>query len=163
MTDYAALMRQIAAEFPLPEPVRNTPAGAGIWTAEFIEEMFAAWEEHWGDDFDYESTGRRGGWRVWCPGNNPGGWPDGAEHGEKYYRPNDSTIVYIDDGWPCLSCRHYHCADGAEHGRKSFRHLLDYYDPQRELCDYPRIDYMEVLREMEARKDSMLLVREEKQ
>jgi hypothetical protein len=160
MTDYAALMRKIAEDFPLPAPERAIPTGAGIWSAEFIEEMLAAWKEHWEDKFEFESTSRRGGWRISCPGNTPGGWPDGAEHGEKYHRLNDSTIVYIDSGWPCFSCRHYHCADGAEHGRKSFRHLLDYYDPERKLCNYPRIDSMEVLRDMEARKDSMFLLRE---
>jgi hypothetical protein len=58
MTDYAALMRQVADEFPLPEPERSSiPIGSGIWTEQVMEGMLAAWKEQWKSGFDYEPTG----------------------------------------------------------------------------------------------------------
>jgi hypothetical protein len=115
------------------------------------------------DEFEFEQTPRCDGYRVWCPGNRDGGWPDGAEHREKYRRVNDSTIVWVDNGWPSFACKHFHCDKNSEHGRKSFRHFLDAYDPGRVLIEYPRVDYTEMMGDLEHQENPALQVRRAKQ
>jgi hypothetical protein len=142
MSDFKAIMERIAEEFPLPAQQQHhsddTHQGSGAWENDTMED----WLRTMGDqhsEFQYEKTNRRDGWRIYCPGNTAEGWPDGASHSEFYSEPNDSTIVFVDNGIPCLSCKHNGCNDGAKEGRKSFRHLLDALDPHRELFDYPHV------------------------
>lgn len=133
------IMRAIALEFPPPEPDRPSGAtGVGQWDEDMVAELLDAIKEC-GEfpSFDYEWTSRRQGWRVWCPGNEPDGWPDGEVHNDPYSDINDSTIVFIEGGWASLSCRHSHCNEDAEHGKKKFRDFLDYYDRYREFIEYP--------------------------
>ena len=143
MSDFKAIMERIAEEFPPAAQQQqysdNTHEGSGAWDSDTMEDWLRTMGEHhsW---FSHEKTNRRDGWRIYCPGNTPEGWPDGATHSEFYSLPNDSSIVYVENGWPCLSCKHNGCNEGAKEGRKSFRHLLDALDPQRELFDYPHVD-----------------------
>jgi hypothetical protein len=138
MTDYRSVMQAIAVEFPLPvadRPVGET--GTGKWTEDMVEELLEAIEaEH--PEFQYRWSSRRQGWQVWCPGNDPEGWEDGEAHGEPYSDINDSTMIFVIDGWASFSCRHAHCGEASEHGKKRFKHFLDYYDPNRELIEYPK-------------------------
>ena len=46
---------------------------------------------------------------------------------------NDSCIVYVENGWPRFSCRHNHCGEGAAHGKKTWKDLQNFYDPERRL------------------------------
>ncbi|MGA2632304.1 MAG: hypothetical protein ABSG54_19080, partial [Terriglobia bacterium] len=91
------------------------------------------WKGPDGEQFTFEDCDRRDGFRIWCPGNFPDGWPDGEAHGDVYGSLNDSTIVWVEDGWPRFSCRHAHCGEGAEHGKKTWLDLQNYYDPERKL------------------------------
>ena len=138
MSRWKAIMERIAAEYPLPAAAHSggSHEGEGGWDNDIMEDWLRAMqEEHrW---FVWEKTNRRDGFRIYCPGNTEEGWPDGASHSEFYSSPNDSTIVYVEDGLPCLSCKHNGCGDGAQEGRKSFHHLLDTLDPQRALFAYP--------------------------
>jgi hypothetical protein len=138
MSQFRAIMERIAQEFPLPTASHSGESheGEGGWDGEILEEwLLAMQEEHaW---FEFDKTSRRDGWRIYCPGNTDEGWPDGATHSEFYSQPNDSSIVYIENGLPCLSCKHNGCGDGAKQGRKRFRHLLDALDPARRSFNYP--------------------------
>src|ERR1035438_8107172 len=138
MSEFKAMMERIAEEFPLTAEQKHhsddTHEGSGAWDNDTMEDWLRTMgEQHsW---FAHEKTNRRDGWRIYCPGNTPEGWPDGATHSEFYSQPNDSSIVYVENGIPCLSCKHNGCNEGAKEGRKSFGHLLDALDPQRELFD----------------------------
>jgi hypothetical protein len=81
----------------------------------------------------FEETDRRDGFRVQCPGSLTEGWPDGECHGDQSTSLNDSCIVYVENGWPRFSCRHNHCGEGAEHGKKTWKDLQEFYDKERKL------------------------------
>jgi len=157
MTDYKAIMEKIAEEFPPPpEELVEKPAGSGYWDLDALTELLTAIQEAH-PDFAFTDCSRKDGYCVVCPGNTR--WPDGEEHTRVSHRPNESTIVYIEDGWANFSCRHSHCSYGAEHGKKRFKHFLDYYDPTRALIDYPvesPQDRLERLRRMAAEAGILL-------
>ncbi len=137
--DPMPIMERILAENPVAEihVNRHKGEGQGPFTRDSLFERLQAWKEGWegpdGEDFEYEETDRRDGFRIVCPGNLEDGWPDGEEHDDKYGDLNDSTIVWVDNGWPCFRCAHNHCGDGAEHGKKTWKDLQDFYDPQRRM------------------------------
>lgn len=138
--DPADILARIVEENPLPEqpkPKRAPGGGTGPFTRDLLDERLEAWRQGWegpeGEEFDYEDAGRLDGFRVWCPGNFPDGWPDGEAHGDVRDSLDDSAIVWVEDGWPRFSCRHAHCGEGADHGKKTWRDLQDYYDPKRRL------------------------------
>jgi hypothetical protein len=153
-------MEKILEEFPIPEEEQNyIGAGAGAWDGDFMEAwLYMIRGLHpW---FEYEWNNRRNGWEIICPGNTEHGWTDGARHSSLCHHTNESTLVRITNGIPCLLCRHAHCCDGAPQGRKHFRDLLNYFDPSRSLSEYPAVDHAAWLREMETNQDQTLLVRE---
>jgi hypothetical protein len=127
-------MERIIAENPVNEPqqVRRTGEGAGPWLRETLEDRLVAWKENVGG-FDYAETDRKDGFRIVCPGNLEDGWPDGESHTEVLDQLNDSTIAYVENGYPRFSCRHSHCGEGAAHGKKTWKDLQNYYDPGREF------------------------------
>jgi hypothetical protein len=137
--DARAIIGRIIAGNPIPDPREKKPSGGGKgpFTRDALEARLTAWEEGWeGPDeekFTFEECDRQDGFRVWCPGNFPDGWPDGEAHGDVYDSLNDSTIVWVENGWPRFSCRHAHCSEGAEHGKKTWLDLQNYYDPGRRL------------------------------
>lgn len=147
MTDYKVLMEQIAAEFPLPEQQRNTSGGSGLWDEDMLLEWLTAIASHH-EEFEFVETNRRRGYRITCPGNLDGGWKDGREHSEKYSHPNDSSIVFIEDGHASFVCKHNNCSEGNAEGKKKFRDLLNFYDPKRQLFEYPDEDITEALEQM---------------
>jgi hypothetical protein len=93
------------------------------------------------EGFDYKETNRRDGFTIMCPGNLDSGWPDGEKHDDYASVPNDSTIVYEDNGWPKFSCRHNHCGEGAEHGKKTWLDLQNFYDPDRKFHLFDQGDF----------------------
>ena len=134
------IMDRILRENPVADVAVKTHAtgeGKGPFTREVLGDRLQAWKENWGgpegEEFGYEDCDRLDGFRIWCPGNFPDGWLDGEAHGDVYDSLNDSTIVWVENGWPRFSCRHAHCGEGAEHGKKTWLDLQNYYDPERRL------------------------------
>ena len=133
------IMEKILAENPVAgaKAIKNAGRRKGPFTRDTLEERLEAWRQGWegpdGEEFDYEDCGRLDGFRIWCPGNFADGWPDGETHGDIYESLNDSTIVWVENGLPNFSCRHAHCGEGAEHGKKTWLDLQNYYDPERRL------------------------------
>ena len=128
-------MEKIAEEFPLPILQHAEHSGEGEWDDSDLEDLLRAIKEVYEDDFEYEKTPRRDGWQVTCPGNRDGGWPDGREHGEKYGHVNDSSIVYVEDGWACFSCKHNACYDGNALGKKTFKDFINFWAPDYDISD----------------------------
>src|ERR1035437_10136144 len=124
---------------PSPDPVREREfeqTGTGPWNDGDLDACLKAWsEEH--DEFSYQDakTSKGPGYAIMCPGNY--GWADGEQHEDILDNVNGSAVVWIQDGWPCFRCGHAHCDVGAEHGKKKWHDLADYYDEERELFDYP--------------------------
>jgi hypothetical protein len=141
------VMQKILEEFPIPEEQQEyIGGGSGAWDSDFMDAWLRLIHNlhPW---FESEWNSRRNGWEITCPGATADGWHDGAQHSSISHTPNESTLVRIVNGIPCLMCRHAHCCDGAPLGRKHFKDLLNYFDPQRKLCFYPAVDYAEWLRE----------------
>jgi hypothetical protein len=133
-----AIMERIIAENPVAEVKKhNLGTGAGPFSRDTLYERLEAWADGWqgdgGEEFIFEETDRRDGFRVLCPGALVGAWPDGEQHESCGDSLNDSTIVYVENGWPRFSCRHNHCGEGAEHGKKTWADLQGFYDPSRSL------------------------------
>ena len=134
------IMAKLIADNPLPETSANVHAeseGEGPFTRDSLFERLQAWAEGWkgrnGERFHFEETDRKDGFRIWCPGNFPDGWPDGEAHTDSYTSLNDSSIVWVENGWPRFRCGHNHCDAGAAHGKKTWADLQNYYDPARKL------------------------------
>ena len=133
------IMERIIAENPVAEVTRNHKlgTGAGPFSRDLLYARLEAWSDGWqndnGDVFLFEETDRKDGFQVLCPGALAEGWPDGEQHDSCSDSLNDSTIVYVENGWPRFSCRHNHCGEGAEHGKKTWADLQDFYDPERKL------------------------------
>lgn len=140
--DYSALMNKMAEENPLPKTEytkSNTATGEGYWNDDIMEAWIDAMqqEQPW-----FETKRRKKDWCATCPGNTEEGWyaDEKQRHDSQYSEPNSSTVIWVHpvSHLPCLSCMHYHCAEGSEWGKKKFRHLLDALDPERSLFDYPK-------------------------
>jgi hypothetical protein len=132
------IMERIIAENPVAEVKKHSlGTGVGPFSRDTLYERLEAWADGWegdgGEDFIFEETDRHDGFRVLCPGALVQAWPDGEAHDSCSDSLNDSTIVYVENGWPRFSCRHNHCGDGAEHGKKTWMDLQNFYDEDRKL------------------------------
>ena len=132
------LLLQIIAENPIEDAkLTNHGTGEGPFSRDLLYARLEAWAEKYegenGEGFVFEETDRRDGFRILCPGNTEQGWPDGEQHDTVGESLNDSCIVYVENGWPRLSCRHNHCGEGAAHGKKTWKDLQEFYDPTRSL------------------------------
>ena len=130
---------KIIAENPLPITETSMvhyetteEVGEGSYTQAQLELQLAHWEENI-EGFEYESTVRRNGFRVWCPGNQAEGWPDGEAHQDVRSELTDDTIVFVENGFPCFSCFHNHCAEGSARDKKTWKHFREYWDPDNEF------------------------------
>ena len=136
--DPKGIMEAIVKDNPIANAKKhNLGTGTGPFSRDLLYARLEAWQEGWkgadGDSFMFEETDRRDGFRVQCPGSLTHGWPDGEAHGDGSTSLNDSCIVYVENGWPRFSCRHNHCGEGAEHGKKTWKDLQEFYDPTRKL------------------------------
>lgn len=134
--DPKEVLLRIIAENPVPEPkVAKHGGGEGPFSRDLLYARLEAWAEKYegedGEGFVFEETDRRDGFRILCPGNTKQGWQDGEQHETVGEPLNDSCIVYVENGWPRFSCRHNHCGEGAAHGKKTWRDLQNFYDPDR--------------------------------
>ncbi len=77
----------------------------------------------------------RHGFSVPCPGNLPGGWPDGAKHSTGDPLLSHETLIWLRNGWPVYRCVHAHCDGGAGATKKTWRDFIEYYDPLRLFFD----------------------------
>jgi putative DNA primase/helicase len=131
--DFKSIMLRLAAENPVFEPERRVEESddgeAGTCTREALQNLLDDWQETI-TGFEYQETGREDGFQVFCPGNDEDGWPDGEAHDDIAGSLNDSTIVFVKDGKFCFSCRHNHCGEGAEHGKKTWHDYREFYDPE---------------------------------
>lgn len=136
--DPKGIMEAIVKDNPIADAkTHNLGTGTGPFSRDLLYARLEAWQEGWkgtdGDSFMFEETDRRDGFRVQCPGSLTEGWPDGECHGDQSTSLNDSCIVYVENGWPRFSCRHNHCGEGAEHGKKTWKDLQEFYDKERKL------------------------------
>lgn len=136
--DPKSLMEAIVKDNPIADAKKhNLGTGTGPFSRDLLYARLEAWQEGWkgtdGESFMFEETDRRDGFRVQCPGSLTHGWPDGEAHGDGSTSLNDSCIVYVENGWPRFSCRHNHCGEGAEHGKKTWKDLQEFYDKERKL------------------------------
>ena len=136
--DPKSLMEAIVKDNPIADAKKhNLGTGTGPFSRDLLYARLEAWQEGWegtdGESFMFEETDRRDGFRVQCPGSLTDGWPDCECHGDQSTSLNDSCIVYVENGWPRFSCRHNHCGEGAEHGKKTWKDLQEFYDKERKL------------------------------
>ena len=136
--DAKSLLLKIIAENPIADAkVPKHGGGEGPFSRDLLYARLEAWAEKYegenGEDFVFEETDRRDGFRILCPGNTEQGWPDGEQHETVGESLNDSSIVYVQNGWPRFSCRHNHCGEGAGHGKKTWKNLQDFYDKDRQF------------------------------
>ena len=129
---YRDVMLRIVAENPMPEVgvIRHSGGGSGPFTRDILEARLEAWREH--TEFEFQETNRHDGFAILCPGNTIEAWLDGMQHDDVTGKLDDSSIVYVRNGWPVLSCRHNHCAEGSEKSKKTWWHLQEFYDPKRQ-------------------------------
>lgn len=130
------ILLRIIAENPIPDlKMAKHGGGEGPFSRDLLYARLEAWAENYkgddGEQFVFEETDRRDGFRILCPGNTEQGWPDGEQHETVGESLNDSCIVYVENGWPRFSCRHNHCGEGAAHGKKTWKDLQTFYDPDR--------------------------------
>jgi len=130
-----AAMMKIIAENPIEDKATTVHTGAeGPWDRDILHDRLMAWRngtkgtDH---EFVFDETARENGFQIRCPGYY--GWPDGEQHEDLSENVNDSSIVYEENGWPRFSCKHNHCGEGAEHGKKTWLDLQNFYDPERKL------------------------------
>lgn len=136
--DAKSIMEAIIKENPVEDVKKHEHGkGAGPFSRDLLYARLEAWQENWkgdnGESFVFEETDRHDGFRVLCPGSLIEGWPDGESHDEQGTNLNDSSIVYVENGWPRFSCRHNHCGEGAEHGKKTWKDLQEFYDIGRKF------------------------------
>lgn len=130
------ILLRIIAENPIPDSkMAKHSGGEGPFSRDMLYARLEAWAEKYegedGEGFVFEETDRRDGFRILCPGNTKQGWQDGEQHETVGEPLNDSCIVYVENGWPRFSCRHNHCGEGAAHGKKTWKDLQNFYDPDR--------------------------------
>lgn len=136
--DPKKIFLQIIAENPIADAkAAKLGNGEGPFSRDLLYARLEAWAEKYegenGEHFNFEETDRRDGFRILCPGNTEQGWPDGEQHETVGESLNDSCIVYVENGWPRLSCRHNHCGEGAAHGKKTWKDLQEFYDKERKF------------------------------
>ena len=136
--DPKSILLRIIADNPTPDAtVKHLGGGEGPFSRDMLYARLEAWSEGFegedGERFVFEETDRRDGFRILCPGNTEQGWPDGEQHETVGEQLNDSSIVYVENGWPRFSCRHNHCGEGAAHGKKTWKDLQDFYDKDRQF------------------------------
>jgi hypothetical protein len=136
--DPKSILLQIIAENPIADAkVTKHGSGDGPFSRDLLYARLEAWAEKYegenGQGFVFEETDRRDGFRIFCPGNTEQSWPDGEQHETVGESLNDSSIVYVENGWPRFSCRHNHCGEGAAHGKKTWKDLQDFYDKDRQF------------------------------
>ena len=134
--DPKSLLLAIIKDNPIADAKTvNHGTGTGPFSRDLLYARLEAWQANYeggnGEEFEFEETDRRDGFRVRCPGSLALGWPDGEQHDTVGESLNDSTIVYVEHGWPRFSCRHNHCGEGAGHGKKTWKDLQDFYDKER--------------------------------
>lgn len=123
-------------KYPVAEPVQATAElgpDAGSFTTEMLGDRLQAWADALPDfTFSEGRTSRGMGFYVRCPGDLDG-WPDGAIHSDKVGKHSGSAAVWVENGWPRFRCGHSHCDEGASTGKKTWKNLQEYFDPERKL------------------------------
>lgn len=137
MTVSEAQLLAFIEKYPVTEPLQPTQVlgdDPGSFTLEILETRLQAWADANPEfTFDPGRTSKGPGFYLRCPGDIEGGWPDGAVHGDIIGHPNGSMAVWVENGFPRFSCRHAHCGEGAAQGKKTWKHLQEYFDPSRAL------------------------------
>lgn len=123
-------------KYPVAEPVQPTAElgpDAGSFTTEMLGDRLQAWADAIPDfTFSEGRTSRGQGFYIRCPGDLDG-WPDGAIHSDKVGKHTGAAAVWVENGWPRFRCGHSHCDEGAATGKKTWKNLQEYFDPERKL------------------------------
>lgn len=131
-----AQLEAFVAKYPVSEPVQPTPElgpDAGSFTTEMLGDRLQAWADAHPDfTFSEGRTSRGSGFYIRCPGDLDG-WPDGAIHSDKVGKHTGAAAVWVENGWPRFRCGHSHCDEGAATGKKTWKNLQEYFDPERAL------------------------------
>lgn len=105
---------------------RYEPTEEGFWSAAAMLALLEAWQAVIPGFKFVPDVGK---WSIPCPGNSDG-WLDGNIHSIKNPPLSRNSMVWVQNGWPVFHCFHAHCAE------KTWRHLVDFYDPLRIYFDF---------------------------
>lgn len=136
MTVTQEQLEEFVKKYPVTEPVQATPElgpDAGSFTTEMLGDRLQAWADaHPNFTFSEGRTSRGPGYYIRCPGDLEG-WSDGAIHSDKVGKHTGAAAVWVENGWPRFRCGHSHCDEGAATGKKTWKSLQEYFDPERAL------------------------------
>jgi hypothetical protein len=123
-------LRAFIEKYP-PAVPEATKAPLGPDAGSYTTEKLAEWLEACNVKFDEGRVGPgengRGFW-IECPGNTEG-WSDGERHSDIMHSLTSATAVWVANGHPRFECRHAHCGPGARGGKKTWKNLVEAYDP----------------------------------
>lgn len=138
MTVSADQLQAFVDKYYVEPPRAQTPVTlsgeSGSYTHEKLGELLENWSEANELFYFTEKIPPQGGMpKYWiiCPGETENGWPqDGTGHSDRDMTLlTSSSVVWVENGHPRFRCGHSHCDQGAVGGKKTWKHLVEAYDP----------------------------------
>jgi hypothetical protein len=125
-------LKELAALAPKPERTERQAENHGSGTGDELGKTLEGYSRLC-PDFEFQPAHIGGdingpGYWVRCPATITE-WPDGSSHGSGYGGLDNSSVVFMKDGFPCFVCLHSSCSVEAGAGRKkTWKDFKDYFD-----------------------------------